>query len=175
MLLLGRKIWVFHQKRLWRRVEYALQTVGMLSYAKRAPHMLSGGQKQRVAIAGVLAIMPDIIVFDEPTAMLDPIGRDEVMHTIRQLNREKGKTILMITHNMEEAVTADRVVVLKDGLIFMQGTPRDVFSHVEELREAGLKPPFATMLQDRLKDHGVALGDCAITIEEMVDKLCQFI
>lgn len=155
------------------RVEEALEAVGMQGFEKRAPHMLSGGQKQRIAIAGVLAMHPDIIVFDEPTAMLDPQGRGEVMETIRYLNQEQGKTIILITHYMEEASEADRVFVMTDGVITDQGTPREVFSHQEILEHAGLTPPLATQVYYDLKEKGVELGMCPVTLKELVNELCR--
>jgi len=155
------------------RVEEALEAVNMRGFEKRAPHMLSGGQKQRIAIAGVLAMHPDIIVFDEPTAMLDPQGRAEVMDTIRYLNKEEGKTIVLITHYMEEASEADRVFVMTDGVITDEGTPREVFSHREKLAEAGLMPPLATQVYYDLKQEGIDLGICPVTLKELVDELCR--
>ena len=163
------------QPEIVERVEKALKTVAMENYAKRAPHMLSGGQKQRVAIAGVLAISPEVIIFDEPTAMLDPNGREEVMKTVRYLNQKEGKTIVYITHFMEEAADADRVIVLKDGLVFMEGTPHEIFIQREKLEEAGLKPPFATQIYYDLKAAGIDLPKCPITTEEMVEELCRLL
>lgn len=161
------------QTEIIERVETALETVGMSEYAKRPPHMLSGGQKQRIAIAGVLALRPDIIVFDEPTAMLDPAGRQEVMDTIYQLNKE-GKTILFITHYMEEVEQADRIIVLVGGQVAAEGTPAEVFARRDVLEEAGLLPPFAAQLYDELKDSA-DFDKCPSTTLEMVDKLCQLI
>jgi len=134
--------------------------------------MLSGGQKQRVAIAGVLAMHPDIIVFDEPTAMLDPEGLAEVLETIRKLNSE-GKTIMLITHYMEEALQADTVVVMTGGRITKTGTPREVFSDEQALKDAGLSAPPHIALYHRLRAQGLDMGQCPLTIEELVDKLCQ--
>ncbi|MBQ7354816.1 MAG: energy-coupling factor transporter ATPase [Clostridia bacterium] len=133
-----------------RRVDEALEIVDMTAYAHHAPHKLSGGQKQRIAIAGVIAMLPDCILFDESTAMLDPRGRAEVMSTIEKLNRERGITVLLITHNMDEAVRADRVVVIDNGRVQMAGTPREVFSKVDELFALGLAVPQATELAARL-------------------------
>ena len=161
------------QEQLRGRVTEALRAVGMEGFEKRAPHMLSGGQKQRIAIAGVLAMHPDIIVFDEPTAMLDPKGRAEVMETIRYLNKEAGKTIVLITHYMEEAAEADRVFVMSDGVVTDEGTPREVFSHKEKLEEAGLMPPLATQVYYDLKEKGLVLGKCPVTLKELVDELCR--
>lgn len=159
-------------KEIRRRVDEALEIVGMREYAERAPHMLSGGQKQRVAIAGVLAMYPDIIVFDEPTAMLDPEGRAEVMDTVGMLNAQ-GKTIIFITHYMEEALLADRVFIMTGGQVTKSGTPREVFSDREALREAGLSTPPHIALYHRLKDKGQIDGQCPLTIEELVDSLCR--
>ncbi len=159
-------------KEIRERVDKALEQVNMSAFKERAPHMLSGGQKQRVAIAGVLAMHPEIIVFDEPTAMLDPEGRAEVLDTIAALNRE-GKTILLITHYMEEALQADRVIIMTGGRITKSGTPRDVFADEEALREAGLAAPPHIALYHRLKNQGVNMGECPLTIEELVDKICQ--
>lgn len=154
------------------RVKESLLTVGMDGYEKHAPHMLSGGQKQRIAIAGVLAMHPDIIVFDEPTAMLDPIGRKEVMQTIQTLNKVHKKTIVLITHYMEEAADADRVFIMDGGKITDEGTPKEVFSHKEKIESAGLMPPFATQVSNILKEKGI-VQKTSITIEELVDSLCQ--
>ncbi len=161
------------QQEIGQRVHEALLAVGMTGFEKRAPHMLSGGQKQRIAIAGVLAMHPDIIVFDEPTAMLDPQGRKEVMDTIKYLNKEQGKTVILITHYMEEASEADWVFVMTDGVVTDEGTPREVFSHKEKLSEAGLMPPLATQVYQDLKEKGIDLGICPVTLEELVDELCR--
>ena len=140
-----------------RRVDAALDMVGMRSYARHSPHQLSGGQKQRIAIAGIIAMQPQCIIFDESTAMLDPSGRREVIETMEKLNRENGITILHITHNMEEAVRANRVIVINDGEIFLDGTPREVFSHVDELLRVGLDVPQSTELIYELNKHGYHL------------------
>ena len=153
-------------------VTEALEQVGMSAFKERAPHMLSGGQKQRVAIAGVLAMHPDIIVFDEPTAMLDPEGRTEVLETLRQLNGE-GKTILLITHYMEEALQADTVIVMTGGRITKMGTPREVFADEQALSDAGLSAPPHIALYHRLKAKGYDMGPCPLTTEELVEKICQ--
>lgn len=153
------------------RVDKALSLVNMSEYADRAPHMLSGGQKQRVAIAGVLAMQPEIIVFDEPTAMLDPEGRAEVLSTIAQLNKS-GKTILLITHYMEEALLADRVIVMTDGRIMAEGTPREIFANQEMLAAAGLDAPPHIALYHKLKNKGFDLGECPLTTDELVEKIC---
>lgn len=155
-----------------RRVDNALEEVGMGEYKDRAPHMLSGGQKQRVAIAGVLAMQPDIIVFDEPTAMLDPEGRAEVLETIQRLHAQ-GKTIILITHYMEEALYADRVVIMTGGQITLSGTPREVFANEEALAEAGLSAPPHITLYHALKKRGIDVGQCPLTIDEFVEKICQ--
>lgn len=155
------------------RVDEALQAVGMYDYRKHAAHKLSGGQKQRVAIAGVLAMRPDCLVLDEPTAMLDPQGRREVMDTVCRLNRENGMTVVLITHYMEEAVLADRVLVMDEGKVVKQGAPRRVFSQVEELRALELDVPQATELCYELKRSGVALPDDVLTVEECAAALLQ--
>jgi energy-coupling factor transport system ATP-binding protein len=154
-----------------KRVDDALKTVGMLEYREHAPHKLSGGQKQRVAIAGILAMQPDCIVLDEPTAMLDPKGRQEVLDTISRLNREQGITVVLITHFMEEAVLADRVVVMENGHILLQGNPREVFSDVEKLRQVGLDVPQPTELCHQLRKLGVPLPKDVLTAEECVQAL----
>lgn len=161
------------QGEIVERVHNALAAMEMQDFAKRAPHMLSGGQKQRVAIAGVLAMRPDIIVFDEPTAMLDPSGRAEVMAAIRDLNRRHKKTVVLITHFMDEAVDADTVYIMKDGKIIGQGPPRDVFKDVKTLQSSGLTPPFAVRMYYALKEQGVDLGGCPLTPEELVDQICR--
>jgi energy-coupling factor transport system ATP-binding protein len=163
------------QQEIVQRVHDALSSMEMLEFAKRSPHMLSGGQKQRVAIAGVLAMFSDIIVFDEPTAMLDPSGRAEVMDAIRDLNRKHGKTVVLITHYMDEAVDADRVYIMKDGAIIAEGTPRDVFQNVPVLKESGLVPPFAVRMYYELKESGVDLGECPLHPEELVEQLCRLL
>lgn len=155
-----------------KRVDDALSEVGMIEYKDRAPHMLSGGQKQRVAIAGVLAMQPDVIVFDEPTAMLDPEGRSEVLDTIRKLHAQ-GKTIILITHYMEEALGADRVVIMTGGEITLSGTPREVFANEEALFEAGLSAPPHIALYHALSKRGIEMGQCPLTIDEFVEKICQ--
>lgn len=156
-----------------RRVDEALKAVGMEEYAQAAPHYLSGGQKQRVAIAGVLAMKPEIIVLDEPTAMLDPVGRREVMETVKYLNRHEGITVVHITHYMEEAVDADRVIVMEQGKIVLQGTPRQVFSQVEVLKEIGLDVPQVTELAYRLKAEGLDIPLDVLKVEEMVEAICR--
>lgn len=141
------------------RVDQALKAVGMEAYAKHSPHQLSGGQKQRVAIAGIIAMLPQCIIFDESTAMLDPVGRKDVISIMEKLNREQGITVLNITHNMDEAARADRVIVMDDGQIRYDGTPKEVFSHVEGLREVGLDVPQVTELFYELRSAGIPLPD----------------
>ena len=148
------------------RVDEALATVGMTAYVRHAPHRLSGGQKQRVAIAGIVAMLPACIIFDESTAMLDPQGRKEVMNTIRMLNREKGITVLHITHNMDEAIDADRVVVINEGELYLDGTPKQVFSQVDKLRTAGLDVPQVTELFYDLNEVGFRLPNDVLGEEE---------
>ncbi len=154
-----------------RRVEDALRAVDMWEFRKRAPHKLSGGQKQRVAIAGILAMRPEAIVLDEPTAMLDPRGRAEVMATIRALNREQGITVVLITHYMEEAAASDRVVVMDDGRVVMDGTPREVFAQVEALRALQLDVPQPTELCWLLRQQGVPLPPDVLTVDECVEAI----
>ena len=158
-----------------KRVDYALETVGMKEYATHAPHRLSGGQKQRVAIAGIIAMEPECIVLDESTAMLDPQGRKEVMNTILSLNREKGITVLHITHNMDEAALADRVIVVDEGRVCLDGTPREVFSSVKRLREAGLDVPQVTELFYDLKLDGYGLPSDVLGEEEGAEILSALI
>lgn len=151
-----------------KRVDKSLEIVEMNEYKNHAPHLLSGGQKQRIAIAGVLAMNPKCIILDEPTAMLDPIGRKEVMKTIKKLNKEENKTIVHITHYMEEAVEADRIVVMEKGEIVMQGTPKEVFSKVKEMKEIGLDVPQVTELAYELRKEGIDLPTDILTVEELV-------
>ncbi|MBR5515968.1 MAG: energy-coupling factor transporter ATPase [Clostridia bacterium] len=158
-----------------RRVDQALEIVGMTEFAKHSPHQLSGGQKQRIAIAGIIAIMPECIVFDESTAMLDPHGRKEVMRTIETLNREKGITVITITHNMEEAVCADKVVVIDHGTIVKQGSPKEVFSRPEELWGLGLSVPQVTELFDMLRCLGAELPEGVISEEEGAQLLFELL
>lgn len=155
------------------RVAKALAAVGMTEYAKHAPHRLSGGQKQRVAIAGIMALEPKCIVLDEPTAMLDPQGRKEIVSTVQKLNKEKNITIVYITHYMVEALAADRVVVMEKGHIRFMGTPREVFSRVEELESLGLEAPLAAKVASELRKSGVKLPSGIITDEELAQALCQ--
>ncbi len=155
------------------RVDKALADVGMTAYAKHEPHRLSGGQKQRVAIAGVMAMLPECIIFDESTAMLDPIGRQDVMNAIIKLNREKGITVIMITHYMDEAARADRIVVLDDGVAILDGTPSYVFEHEQMLRECGLAIPQCTELVHRLREYGLPLeGEC-VSLEDCAELIAK--
>ena len=158
---------------IWDRVQESLQAVEMLEYRHHSPSRLSGGQKQRVAIAGVVAMHPKCIVLDEPTAMLDPNGRKEVIRTVRALNEVEEVTVILITHYMEEVVWADKVIVMDDGKIVMQGTPREIFSRVDELKKYSLDVPQVTLLAHELKEKGVPLSDGILTIDELVDELCQ--
>ena len=155
-----------------KRVDESLAAVGMLDYRLHSPHQLSGGQKQRVAIAGMISMRPKCIVLDEPTAMLDPEGRREVMDTIHRLNKEEGITIVHITHHMDEVIHADRVVVMADGKIMMQGTPREVFKNVDTLRALHLDVPQVTALGERLRNRGFDLPQGILTVNEMVMHLC---
>lgn len=157
------------------RVDLALEKVGMTSYRKQAPSMLSGGQKQRVAIAGVLAMKPDCIVLDEPTAMLDPKGRKEVMDTIHELNKKEGITIVLITHFMEEAVTADHILVIDRGVLKIEGTPREIFSQADKVTEIGLDVPVPADLARRLRKKGMAVSEKCMTDEELGEALCPFV
>ena len=154
-----------------RRVDAALEAVGMLAYKKHAPHLLSGGQKQRVAIAGVLAMQPKTIVLDEPTAMLDPQGRQEVVSIVEKLSREQSITVVLITHHMDEAVCADRVIAMDDGKIIADGTPKEVFTQIELLKRVGLTVPQTTLLLDALKQDGCALPLDALSVDECADAL----
>lgn len=155
------------------RIDRALEEVHMTNYAENAPHTLSGGQKQRVAIAGILAMAPDCIIADEATAMLDPSGRKEVLETVRRLNREQGISVIWITHFMEEAVTADRVIVVSDGEIALQGEPREVFTQVERMRELHLDVPHMTALADELRREGLPLREGIMTVDEMTEEVCR--
>ena len=156
-----------------RRVDDALRTVGMEKFAKHAPHLLSGGQKQRIAIAGVLAMRPQCIVLDEATAMLDPIGRSEVISTIERLNRDEGITVVLITHHMNEAEHADRVIVMNDGLVVMDGKPREVFTRKKELEDIGLAVPDTVSLLFSLREAGMDVPVDAITVEECADAIAK--
>lgn len=155
-----------------QRVDDSLKAVGMYEYRKHAPHLLSGGQKQRVAIAGILAMRPKCVILDEPTAMLDPSGRKEVIKTIKDLNKSMGITIVLITHYMEEAVEADRIVVMDQGKVMMEGKPKEVFSKVPMMKEIGLDVPQVTELAYELNKNGINLPLDILTIDEMVSALC---
>ena len=158
---------------IWERVEESLKSVGMWEYRKNSPNKLSGGQKQRVAIAGVVAMHPKCIVLDEPTAMLDPNGRKEVIRTVRALNQVEKVTVLLITHYMEEVIYADKVIVMDDGKVVMQGTPEEIFAQVDTLKKYRLDVPQVTLLAHELKKAGVDLPDCVLSKEELVKALCQ--
>lgn len=158
---------------IWQRVEESLQSVGMISYRHHSPNKLSGGQKQRVAIAGVMAMRPKCIVLDEPTAMLDPNGRKEVIRSVQELRRRENITIILITHYMEEVVDADHVIVMDHGHIVMQGTPKEIFSRVDELKKYRLDVPQVTMLADELRKRGVDIPEGILRKEELVEALCQ--
>ena len=156
---------------IWKRVDQSLEAVGMTAYRLKSPNKLSGGQKQRVAIAGVMAMRPQCIILDEPTAMLDPNGRKEVIATLHELNRQEKITVLLITHYMEEVIDADRVIVMDDGKLVMDGTPREIFSRVKELKEYRLDVPQVTELAYELKQAGLDLPDGILTMDELMDKL----
>lgn len=158
---------------IWERVEESLKSVGMWKYRKNSPNKLSGGQKQRVAIAGVVAMHPKCIVLDEPTAMLDPTGRKEVIRTVRALNQVEEVTVLLITHYMEEVIYADKVIVMDDGKIVMQGTPSEIFAQVDKLKEYRLDVPQVTLLAHELRQAGVDLPECVLSVEELVKALCR--
>lgn len=159
-------------KEIRKRVDWALKMVGMEEYAGHAPHLLSGGQKQRIAIAGVIAMKSKCIILDEPTAMLDPSGRKEVMETVKKLNKEEGITIVHITHYMDEAVNADRIVVMEAGEIVLQGKPKEIFSKVEQLKKIGLDVPQVTEIAYELNQLGIPIESNILTVDEMVMKLC---
>ena len=156
-----------------KRVDEALERVGMSEYKKHAPHLLSGGQKQRIAIAGILAMQPKCIIFDEPTAMLDPSGRKEVLDTIIDLNRNYGITVILITHYMDEAAKADRIVVMDKGKLILDGKPRDVFSNVEKIKNIGLDVPQVTELSYELQKVGINIDTRILDVNEMVNAICQ--
>lgn len=158
---------------IWKRVENSLRAVGMLERRKDSPNKLSGGQKQRVAIAGVIAMEPKCIVLDEPTAMLDPNGRKEVIEAVEQLRKEKNVTVILITHYMEEVIDADQVFVMDEGHVVMHGTPKEIFSQVDELKKYRMDVPQVTMLADALIQKGVPLPKGILRREELVDALCQ--
>ena len=158
---------------IWKRVEKSLKSVGMIQYREHSPNKLSGGQKQRVAIAGVMAMEPKCIVLDEPTAMLDPNGRREVLDAVEQLNKEKGVTVILITHYMEEVIRADQVYVMDHGKVVMQGTPRSIFSQVEALKSYRLDVPQITMLAHELRKEGLAIPEGILTRQELAEALCR--
>ena len=158
---------------IWSRVNKSLEAVGMTAFRHRSPNKLSGGQKQRVAIAGVMAMQPKCIIMDEPTAMLDPNGRKEVLEAVHELNRQEEITVILITHYMEEVIDSDRVFVMDQGHVVMQGTPREIFSRVEELKAYRLDVPQVTLLAYELKKAGIRLPDGILTIKELVDALCH--
>ncbi len=158
---------------IWKRVEESLRSVGMIEYREHSPNKLSGGQKQRVAIAGVMAMRPKCIVLDEPTAMLDPVGRREVLQSVQELRRRENITVILITHYMEEVVDADKVFVMDHGHIVMQGTPKEVFSEVEELKRYHLDVPQVTLLADELRKRGLDIPKGILRKEELVNLLCQ--
>ena len=158
---------------IWQRVEESLKAVGMLSYRYASPNKLSGGQKQRVAIAGVVAMEPKCIVLDEPTAMLDPMGRKEVLKTVQKLRKQKQVTVILITHYMEEVVDADKIYVMDHGHVVMEGTPREIFSRVEELKSYRLDVPQVTILADELRKRGLDIPAGILRKEELVEALCR--
>ncbi|EQB3100046.1 energy-coupling factor transporter ATPase [Clostridium botulinum] len=161
------------QEQIRSRVDESLKKVNMYDYRRHAPHLLSGGQKQRVAIAGVLAMRPECIIFDEPTAMLDPSGRLEVVNTIKEINKKYGITIVLITHFMEEAVEADKVIVMDSAKVIKEGTPKEIFKEVEMMKKIGLDVPQMTEIAHYLRQHNVEIPSDILTIDEMVDELCQ--
>lgn len=156
-----------------KRVDNSLEKVGMTKYKRHAPHLLSGGQKQRIAIAGILAIEPQCIIFDEPTAMLDPSGRRDVLNNIKDLNKNHGMTVVLITHYMDEAAQADRIIVMDGGSIKMEGTPREIFPQVERMKKIGLDVPQVTELAYELKKSGISINEKILNVDEMVNELCQ--
>lgn len=160
-------------KEIRKRVDESLEKVGMSEYKRHAPHLLSGGQKQRVAIAGILAMQPECIIFDEPTAMLDPSGRREVLENIKEINKEHGITVVLITHYMDEAAQADRVVVIDGGSVVLEGNPKQVFSNVEKMKSLGLDVPQVTEIVYELNKKGFNLDKEILNVDEMVDALCQ--
>lgn len=162
-------------KEIWERVADALEKTGMTAYREKSPNNLSGGQKQRVAIAGILAMKPDCIVLDEPTAMLDPEGRKEVIKTVTELNKTEGITIILITHYMTEVVGADKVYVMEKGSIKLQGTPRQIFSKVETLAEYKLDVPQVTWIAHQLRKAGLKLPECVLTVDELVEALKELV
>ena len=160
-------------REVWSRVDESLKAVGMTAFRKKSPNKLSGGQKQRVAIAGVMAMKPDCIILDEPTAMLDPHGREDVIRTVHELNKQENITVVLITHYMEEVIDADRIIVMDEGKVVMDGTPKQIFSKVDQLKKYRLDVPQVTELAYELKKEGIPLEDGILTIEELVNALCQ--
>lgn len=163
------------QSELRQRVDNALQTVNMFEFKDSAPHRLSGGQKQRIAIAGILAMEPEIIIMDESTSMLDPKGRREVLETVHRLNKEKGITVVFITHFMEETINADRIIVMGDGKIKMEGTPKEIFAREEEINELTLEVPPITKMAQQLNERGINIERNVLTFEELFNQLCQLV
>ena len=163
------------REEIGERIEFALSAVGMEEYRYSTPARMSGGQKQRIAIAGVLAVRPEVLVLDEPTAMLDPRGRREVMEVVERLNRENGMSVVLITHYMDEVAKADRVIVLSDGRIAMTGSPREVFSRGEELKTYGLSLPVPAQIAQKLREKGVPANGAALTAEELSEELCELL
>lgn len=161
------------RKEIGERIEFALKAVGMENYRFSSPSRLSGGQKQRIAIAGVLALKPQIIVLDESTSMLDPKGRKEITGIVRKLNEEENTTVISVTHFMEETVFADKIIVLNDGKVFMQGTPSEIFSQRETLKKIGLEVPYSTFLAEKLKEKGVPLKGEILTPEALAEAICE--
>lgn len=163
------------REEIGERIEFALSAVGMEEYRHSTPARMSGGQKQRIAIAGVLAVRPEVLVLDESTAMLDPRGRREVMEVVERLNRENGMSVVLITHYMDEVAKADRVIVLSDGRIAMTGSPREVFSRGEELKTYGLSLPVPAQIAQKLREKGVPANGAALTAEELSEELCELL
>ena len=158
---------------IWERVEDSLKAVGMIEYRHHSPNKLSGGQKQRVAIAGVVAMEPKCIVLDEPTAMLDPVGRKEVLKTVQKLRKKKNVTVILITHYMEEVIDADKIYVMDHGHVVMEGTPREIFAQVDRLKEYRLDVPQVTILADKLRKMGLDIPEGILRKEELVEAVCR--
>lgn len=161
------------RKEIGERIDYALKAVGMEKFRKSSPERLSGGQKQRIAIAGVLALKPDVLILDESTAMLDPKGRKEVLSVAKKLNQENGTTVIAVTHYMEETLFSDRIIVLDGGKILMQGTPKEIFNRKEELVKVGLELPLSVVIKDRLIEAGLNIDDGVLTEEELLEAICK--
>ena len=162
-----------NRKEIGERIDYALKAVGMEKFRKKSPERLSGGQKQRIAIAGVLALKPDVLILDESTAMLDPKGRKEVLSVAKKLNEENGTTVIAVTHYMEETLFSDRIIVLDGGKILMQGTPREIFDRKEELIKVGLELPLSVVIKDRLNENGLNIENGVLTEEELLEAICK--